>query len=113
MCIMRRLTPSHPSPHSFIHAGHDEGGQLTEAVRRKPYCVVLFDEVEKAHVVRTFQGGGWGVAELVVCCFNNVSSASTLTYILSFSIFPLLTTERVQRLAASPGRRPTDRYVVC
>jgi ATP-dependent Clp protease ATP-binding subunit ClpA len=34
------------------YAGHDEGGQLTEAVRRKPYCVVLFDEVEKAHVVR-------------------------------------------------------------
>ncbi len=30
--------------------GYDEGGQLTEAVRRKPYTVVLFDEVEKAHV---------------------------------------------------------------
>lgn len=29
--------------------GHDEGGQLTEAVRRRPYSVVLFDEVEKAH----------------------------------------------------------------
>ncbi|MFM9082246.1 MAG: ATP-dependent Clp protease ATP-binding subunit, partial [Opitutaceae bacterium] len=31
------------------YVGHDEGGQLTEAVRRKPYAVVLFDEVEKAH----------------------------------------------------------------
>ena len=31
------------------YVGHDEGGQLTEAVRRRPYCVVLFDEVEKAH----------------------------------------------------------------
>ena len=31
------------------YVGHDEGGQLTEAVRRKPYTVVLFDEVEKAH----------------------------------------------------------------
>ena len=31
------------------YVGYDEGGQLTEAVRRKPYCVVLFDEVEKAH----------------------------------------------------------------
>ncbi len=31
------------------YVGHDEGGQLTEAVRRKPYCVILFDEVEKAH----------------------------------------------------------------
>ncbi|RYH21159.1 AAA family ATPase, partial [archaeon] len=31
------------------YVGHDEGGQLTEAVRRRPYNVVLFDEVEKAH----------------------------------------------------------------
>ncbi|MBV9718409.1 MAG: ATP-dependent Clp protease ATP-binding subunit [Candidatus Eremiobacteraeota bacterium] len=31
------------------YAGHDEPGQLTEPVRRRPYCVVLFDEVEKAH----------------------------------------------------------------
>ena len=31
------------------YVGHDDGGQLTEAVRRKPYSVVLFDEVEKAH----------------------------------------------------------------
>ena len=31
------------------YVGYDEGGQLTEAVRRKPYCVVLFDEIEKAH----------------------------------------------------------------
>lgn len=31
------------------YVGYDEGGQLTEAVRRKPYAVVLFDEVEKAH----------------------------------------------------------------
>jgi ATP-dependent Clp protease ATP-binding subunit ClpC len=35
------------SPPGYV--GHDEGGQLTEAVRRKPYSVVLFDEVEKAH----------------------------------------------------------------
>ena len=32
------------------YVGYDEGGQLTEAVRRKPYSVVLFDEIEKAHV---------------------------------------------------------------
>ena len=31
------------------YVGHEEGGQLTEAVRRKPYAVVLFDEIEKAH----------------------------------------------------------------
>lgn len=35
------------SPPGYI--GHDEGGQLTELVRRKPYSVVLFDEIEKAH----------------------------------------------------------------
>ncbi|HTT58341.1 MAG TPA: ATP-dependent chaperone ClpB [Opitutaceae bacterium] len=35
------------APPGYI--GYDEGGQLTEAVRRKPYAVVLFDEVEKAH----------------------------------------------------------------
>jgi ATP-dependent Clp protease ATP-binding subunit ClpB len=31
------------------YVGYDEGGQLTEAVRRRPYCVILFDEIEKAH----------------------------------------------------------------
>ncbi len=31
------------------YVGHDEGGQLTEAIRRRPYAVVLFDEIEKAH----------------------------------------------------------------
>jgi ATP-dependent Clp protease ATP-binding subunit ClpB len=35
------------SPPGYI--GHDEGGQLTEAVRRRPYSLILFDEVEKAH----------------------------------------------------------------
>lgn len=35
------------SPPGYV--GYEEGGQLTENVRRKPYCVVLFDEIEKAH----------------------------------------------------------------
>src|SRR5438046_7874749 len=35
------------SPPGYV--GYEEGGQLTEQVRRKPYSVVLFDEVEKAH----------------------------------------------------------------
>lgn len=39
-----RLTGSPPG-----YVGHEEGGQLTERVRQRPYCVVLFDEVEKAH----------------------------------------------------------------
>ena len=35
------------APPGYI--GHDEGGQLTEAVRRNPYSVILLDEIEKAH----------------------------------------------------------------
>ena len=35
------------SPPGYV--GYDEGGQLTEKVRRKPYSVILFDEIEKAH----------------------------------------------------------------
>jgi ATP-dependent Clp protease ATP-binding subunit ClpB len=35
------------APPGYI--GYDEGGQLTEAVRRRPYCVILLDEIEKAH----------------------------------------------------------------
>ena len=35
------------SPPGYV--GYDEGGQLTEKIRRKPYCVLLFDEIEKAH----------------------------------------------------------------
>jgi ATP-dependent Clp protease ATP-binding subunit ClpC len=35
------------SPPGYV--GYEEGGQLTEKVRRRPYCVVLFDEIEKAH----------------------------------------------------------------
>ena len=35
------------SPPGYV--GFDEGGQLTEKIRRKPYSVVLFDEIEKAH----------------------------------------------------------------
>jgi ATP-dependent Clp protease ATP-binding subunit ClpB len=40
------------------YVGYEEGGQLTEAVRRRPYSVVLFDEIEKAH------------PEVSMCCFN-------------------------------------------
>jgi ATP-dependent Clp protease ATP-binding subunit ClpC len=39
-----RLTGSPPG-----YVGYEEGGQLTEQVRRRPYCIVLFDEIEKAH----------------------------------------------------------------
>ena len=41
---MSRLVGAPPG-----YVGYEEGGQLTEAVRRKPYSVILFDEIEKAH----------------------------------------------------------------
>lgn len=50
---MSQYTESHTvskligSPPGYL--GHDEGGQLTEAVRRRPYNLILFDEIEKAH----------------------------------------------------------------
>ncbi|MGN0748841.1 MAG: ATP-dependent Clp protease ATP-binding subunit [Christensenellales bacterium] len=55
--IVRLDMSEYMEPHSVAkligappgYVGFDEGGQLTEAVRRKPYCVVLFDEIEKAH----------------------------------------------------------------
>ena len=37
------------APRMSGYVGYNEGGQLTEAVRRRPYSVVLFDEIEKAH----------------------------------------------------------------
>jgi len=39
------------SPPGYV--GYEEGGQLTEAVRRRPYSVILFDEIEKAHPIFT------------------------------------------------------------
>ena len=55
--IIRLDMSEYMEPHSVAkligsppgYVGHDEGGQLTEQVRRKPYSVVLFDEIEKAH----------------------------------------------------------------
>ena len=44
------------SPPGYV--GHDEGGQLTEKVRRKPYSVVLFDEIEVGHRCRRKRGRG-------------------------------------------------------
>src|SRR5579871_4369840 len=63
------------SPPGYI--GYDEGGQLTEAVRRKPYSVVLFDEIEKAHpdvfniLLQMLKTSGWAFS---------ISSSSTTEY---------------------------------
>ena len=56
-CIIRLDMSEYMEKHSVSrlvgsppgYVGYDEGGQLTEAVRRKPYSVILFDEIEKAH----------------------------------------------------------------
>ena len=48
-CMILRFSSSSSVGAPPGYVGYDEGGQLTEAVRRKPYSVVLFDEVEKAH----------------------------------------------------------------
>lgn len=50
------------------YVGYDEGGQLTEAVRRKPYSVVLFDEVEKP--IRMYS----------TCCFRCLMTDESLTH---------------------------------
>ncbi len=79
------------APPGYI--GHDEGGQLTEAVRRRPYSVVLFDEVEKVRA----RPGQWGQA----VCF----SVSVLVYMCA-----PVTPRKPGSLAApmirlGPGRR--------
>ena len=45
--LYRVMPPRMRPPSGYV--GYNEGGQLTEAVRRRPYTVVLFDEIEKAH----------------------------------------------------------------
>src|SRR4029078_13094790 len=72
------------------YIGYDEGGQLTEAVRRKPYSVVLFDEIEKAHPdvfnillqildegkLRDSQGRKVDFRNVIVIMTSNIGSAS-------------------------------------
>jgi ATP-dependent Clp protease ATP-binding subunit ClpC len=63
------------SPPGYV--GYDEGGQLTEAVRRRPYSVVLFDEIEKAHpeifntLLQIFEDGRLTDAQGRVVDFKN------------------------------------------
>jgi ATP-dependent Clp protease ATP-binding subunit ClpB len=75
------------------YVGYEEGGQLTEAVRRRPYCVVLLDEIEKAHSEvfdvllqilddgRLTDGQGRTVdfRNTVVIMTSNIRSAAALT----------------------------------
>jgi ATP-dependent Clp protease ATP-binding subunit ClpB len=58
------------------YVGYDEGGQLTEAVRRKPYAVILFDEVEKAHP--DAQGRTVDFKNTVIIMTSNIGSPHLL-----------------------------------
>ncbi|GAB4821827.1 hypothetical protein N2152v2_008873 [Parachlorella kessleri] len=80
------------APPGYI--GYEEGGQLTEAVRRRPYCVILFDEVEKAHGdvfnillqilddgrVTDAQGHVVSFKNSVIIMTSNIGSATILEY---------------------------------
>jgi ATP-dependent Clp protease ATP-binding subunit ClpB len=83
------------------YVGHEEGGQLTEAVRRKPYSVVLFDEVEKAHpdVFNTLlqilddgrltdsQGRTVDFRNTIIIMTSNIGSAAMLDGITAEGVF--------------------------
>jgi len=49
------------------YVGYEEGGQLTEAVRRRPYALLLLDEVEKAH------------PDVSMCCSKSLTMGDSLT----------------------------------
>jgi ATP-dependent Clp protease ATP-binding subunit ClpB len=85
------------APPGYI--GFEEGGQLTEAVRRRPYCVVLFDEIEKAHMdvfnvllqilddgrLTDGQGRTVDFKNTIVIMTSNVGSQRILSYQGAFS----------------------------
>ena len=82
------------SPPGYV--GHDEGGQLTEQVRRRPYSVILFDEVEKAHP---------DVMNLLLQVLEEGSLTDSLGRKVSFSNTIIILTSNVgASLAARQGR---------
>ena len=82
------------------YVGYDQGGQLTEAVRNRPYCVILFDEMEKAHpdVFDTFlqllddgiltdgQGQTVNFRDAIVLFTSNVGSQLILDSVANFAV---------------------------
>lgn len=93
------------SPPGYV--GYDEGGQLTEAVRRKPYSVVLFDEIEKAHpdvfnmLLQILDDGRLTDAQGKVVSFKNT------VIIMTSNIGARLITEKQQeRLGFAAASKP-------
>ena len=82
------------SPPGYV--GHDEGGQLTELIRRRPYAVVLFDEIEKAHP---------DVMNLLLQILEDGSLTDSMGHKVNFSNTIIILTSNVGAgLAAAQGR---------
>ena len=102
------------------YVGFDEGGQLTEKVRRKPYCVVLFDEIEKAHPdvmnillqildegkINDAQGRTVDFSNTVICMTSNAGSSDKTTSGLGFNKSEEQLSEEKTRKALSQFLRP-------
>ena len=102
------------------YLGHDEGGQLTEAVRRRPYSVVLFDEIEKAHPdvmnillqildegkINDAQGRTVDFSNTVICMTSNAGSGDKTTSGLGFNKSEEQLSEEKTRKALSQFLRP-------
>ena len=94
------------SPPGYV--GYDEGGQLTEAVRRKPYSVVLFDEIEKAHpdvfnmLLQILDDG-----RLTDSQGRHVDFKNTVI-IMTSNVGARLITEKKQNLGFTPESREAD-----
>ena len=102
------------------YLGHDEGGQLTEAVRRRPYSVVLFDEIEKAHPdvmnillqildegkINDAQGRTVDFSNTVICMTSNAGSSDQSTGGLGFNKSEEQLSEEKTRKALAQFLRP-------
>ncbi len=100
------------------YVGYDEGGQLTEAVRRKPYSVVLFDEIEKAHPdvlnvllqvlddgrITDGQGRTVDFKNTIIILTSNLGSDIILEGIDKNGMLSEETKDRIQRLLKSQFR---------
>ena len=89
------------------YVGYDEGGQLTEAVRRRPYSVVLLDEVEKAHpevfdiLLQVFDDGRLTDGQGRTVDFRNVIIVMTSNLGSQFLVDPELSTDEKHRAVMS------------
>jgi ATP-dependent Clp protease ATP-binding subunit ClpC len=77
------------------YVGHDEGGQLTEKVRRRPYSVVLFDEIEKAHPE---------VYNLLLQILEDGRLTDSMGRVVDFRNTVVIMTSNLGRARSAPGR---------